>query len=96
MNDEGNLVIDQSASGYAWKRTYELLEEKMKKRYRAIPCKTVDGNAVLNAFRCDKAFVYENGVKNERKSPIVVISKALNTGENSALISPEILENARR
>ena len=72
------------------------LEEKMKKRYRAIPCKTVDGNAVLNAFRCDKAFVYENGVKNERKSPIVVISKALNTGENSALISPEILENARR
>lgn len=31
MNDEGNLVIDQSASGKAWKMTFDNLELKMSK-----------------------------------------------------------------
>ena len=71
------------------------LEEKMKRRYRAIPCKTIEGSTVLNGFRCDKAFVNFDGRIAESISPIVVISKSLNNSENSALVSPEIFENAR-
>ncbi len=68
------------------------LDEKMKKRYRAIPCKTVDGTAVLDAFRCDKAVVLSGGEKYESHFPIVAISKHINSSDYSAIISPEILE----
>ncbi len=68
------------------------LDEKMKKRYRAIPCKTVDGTAVLDAFRCDKAIVLSGGKNYECHFPIVAISKHINSCDYSAIISPEILE----
>ena len=68
------------------------LDEKMKKRYRAIPCKTVDGTAVLDAFRCDKAIVLTENKNYECHLPIVAVSKHINSCDYSAIISPEILE----
>ncbi|MBE6769700.1 MAG: hypothetical protein E7548_02980 [Ruminococcaceae bacterium] len=68
------------------------LDEKMKKRYRAIPCKTVDGTAILDAFRCDKAIVLTENKSYECPSPIIAISKHINSFDYSAIISPEILE----
>ena len=68
------------------------LDEKMKKRYRAIPCKTVDGTAVLDAFRCDKAIVLTENKNYECHLPIVAVSNHINSCDYSAIISPEILE----
>ncbi|MBQ8303877.1 MAG: sigma-E processing peptidase SpoIIGA [Clostridia bacterium] len=68
------------------------LDEKMRKRYRAIPCKTVDGTAVLDAFRCDKAIVLTENKNYECHLPIVAVSKHINSCDYSAIISPEILE----
>ena len=68
------------------------LDEKIKKRYRAIPCKTVDGTAILNAFRCDRAIVLWENKTYECLFPIVAISKHIDSYDYSAIISPEILE----
>lgn len=72
------------------------LSENLQRRFRAIPCKTINGNTVLNAFRCDKAIIYSNKKQINSIAPIAVITKALNNSENAALVSPEILENTRR
>lgn len=71
------------------------LDENIKRRYRAVPVKTVEGTAVLNGFRCDKAIITSENKSVESVSPIAVVSKNLNNSLNSAIVSPEILENAR-
>lgn len=68
--------------------------EKIKSRYRIIPCGTVSGSSILDGYRCDNAVInYEN--KNfSLEKPILAVSKVpLNDGYN-AIINPKILELA--
>lgn len=93
FSDSEIIFVSESRAKKLFSVTDPLfLDEKMKKRYRAIPCKTVDGTAVLDAFRCDKAIILTENKNYECHLPIVAVSKHINSCDYSAIISPEILE----
>ena len=57
-------------------------------RYRLIPCRTADGQSMLEGFRPDKA---EIGGKIAEPTPIAAISHTLGAEDYDAIISPEQL-----
>lgn len=70
----------------------DLTDSKIKDRYRLIPYRSIGGQGLLPAFRCDTAeiIIKKEVVKNINK-PIVAISN-VDLGEDySAIISPEML-----
>lgn len=84
------IVVDKSI-------VYSIFEdfpnnENLKRRYRALPVGTVTGMALLDGYRCDKAFIEYGGRNIELKSPILAVSKSeLNDGYN-AIVNPKIFE----
>ena len=66
--------------------------EDISHRYRLIPCNTVSGDCLLEAFRCDKAEIQSQKRTLVLDKPIIAISKTpINDGYN-AIINPEILD----
>lgn len=63
---------------------------ELKNRYRKIPCGTVGGTGLLDAFRCDYAIANsENGMTKLNK-PILAISKTDFNDDYSAIVNPRI------
>lgn len=99
--DTGNSITDvfgKSEIIITDKRRLEQLVEgreatdEMKKRFRAVPCKTVSGDSVLTGYRCDSAVVSGEGKTLTLKRPILVSSEAEFTDGYNAIVNPEILE----
>ncbi len=66
-------------------------EDKATTRFRLLPCNTVSGYDMLEAFRCDSAVVVHNNTQTVLQKPLLAISKTrLNDGYN-AIINPKIL-----
>ncbi len=66
--------------------------EKIKNRYRLLPCSTVSGTDMLEGIRCDRAEVKcENGIA-VLKRPILAISKTQMPECSDALINPKLLQ----
>lgn len=66
--------------------------DDIARRYRVIPCSTVNGGGVLEGYRCDKAYVVCNDKTTELSRPILAISKTPISGDFSAVIDPKIIE----
>ncbi len=58
-------------------------------RFRAVPCSTVSGTVLLEAYRCDRAVITVKDGKKELFSPILAVSKQPIDGEYNAIINPE-------
>ncbi len=69
-----------------------LSAEKLKNRYRALPCGTVSGSGLLDGWRCDNARVRADGKTVELRHPILALSKTPLGDDYSAVINPKILE----
>ncbi len=70
----------------------DLGQEKLRSRYRVLPCTTVSGGDLLEGYRCDKAQITYNNKVIELARPIVAMSKVAFGSDYSAIINPEILE----
>ena len=66
-------------------------KKEYEKRYRAVPCRTVTGEALLYGFRCDKARITIDDKVKELISPIIIKSKTKLPNNFEAIINPEIL-----
>lgn len=65
--------------------------EKLKARFRILPCSTVSGYDTLEGFRCDRAKIIQKTNEIIIDKPILAISKVkLDDGYN-AIINPNIL-----
>ena len=65
-------------------------DERLKHRYRLLPCSTVMGMDVLEGVRCDKAVINFENRKITLSHPILAVSKTkLSDGE--AIINPKVL-----
>ncbi|MBE6733350.1 MAG: hypothetical protein E7561_05065 [Ruminococcaceae bacterium] len=84
------IVVDESVA-------YSLFDgyptnEKLKRRYRALPISTVSGTTLLDGYRCDKAYVNCGKKRKVLKGPILAVSKAEIKDGYNAIINPKILE----
>lgn len=66
--------------------------EECALRYRALPCRTVTGTALLDGYRCDLAEISFDGKIRRFTNPILAISKQPLGGDYGAIIDPDILE----
>ncbi len=66
--------------------------EQLSSRYRIVPCSTVSGNVVLDAYRCDKAKVTVGEKTVVLEKPIVAVSKTKMSGDYEAVLNPNIFE----
>ena len=65
--------------------------QKLKSRYRILPCSTVSGYDTLDSYRCDSAVISCENKKTVLKKPLLAVSKTnLDDGYN-AIINPKIL-----
>ncbi len=66
-------------------------ENTESSRFRLIPCSTVSGYDMLEAFRCDSAIILHNNTQTILKKPLLAKSKTnLNDGYD-AIINPKAL-----
>ncbi len=85
---DGSPVITVNASV----AEHVLCGEKIpENKYRTIPCKTVNGVALLEGFRIDRADVLCGEKEYVIKSPVVAVSK-VTIAENAVIIDPASLE----
>lgn len=63
---------------------------ELANRYRVIPCGTVSGGGLLDAFRCDTATVRAGQRSVDLKNPLLAISKVPIGEEVSVIVNPEI------
>lgn len=64
---------------------------QMPSRYRALPCGSAAGNALLEGYRTDKAVIRRNGKTAVIKNAVAAISATRIDG-HSALLNPDIFE----
>lgn len=72
----GNLNVDEN--------------EKIKLRYRTVPCGTVSGGDVLEGFRCDSAKINYNNKFLILEKPILALSKIPLKENYSLILNPKI------
>lgn len=70
----------------------DLHAENLQHRYRTVPCATVSGTVLLDAWRCDKAHVVADGRCVELRSPIIAVSKTPLDDDYSAIINPKTID----
>ncbi len=62
-----------------------------EKRYRAVPCSTVTGEALLYGYRCDSARIQIDKMIKELICPIIIKSNTKLPKDFEAIINPEIV-----
>lgn len=67
------------------------LQDKNSSRFRILPCNTVSGYDMLEAFRCDSAVVISNNEQTVLKKPLLAISKTKLGDDYDAIINPKVL-----
>ena len=65
-------------------------DDKLKKRYRVIPCSTVAGTTTLNGYRCDKAYIKSESKKITLEKPILAVSNEPINEDYEAILNPKI------
>ncbi len=70
------------------KKLTDSLQNSIERRYRAIPCKTISGTALLDGYRVEGATITSGKSTNSIKAPIIAISKTPLDIECDAIINP--------
>lgn len=65
-------------------------DEKLKCRYRVMPCSTVSGGGTLDGFRCDSAVISDGERTVRLDKPILAVSKTPLKDDYQAIINPRI------
>ncbi len=81
------IIIDRKSA----QKIFDKSAENFKTRFRAVPCKTVGGNTLLDGMRIDTAKVYFKDKTRLLKNPIIAVSKT-EIPDGTAIINPEILD----
>ena len=93
ISDSGNSLKDVfgvSEIIIVEKRTIDKFKnECVDSRYRAVPCNTVSGEALLDGWRFDKAVIHIDKRQKEIANPILAVSKNNLSIECDAIINPE-------
>ena len=86
----GEIIIADAATA---RRIFgeENERQRLKPRYRAIPCSGVAGAGLLDGWRCDKAYIMCGGERRELARPIIAVSKEPFGGDYGAIINPRSL-----
>ncbi|MBR2489096.1 MAG: sigma-E processing peptidase SpoIIGA [Clostridia bacterium] len=66
--------------------------KKLQNRYRVVPCSTVSGSDMLEAFRCDRAKIISGQQEKIINKPVVAVSKTPINDRYMAVLNPKILE----
>lgn len=66
-------------------------ESIYKKRYRVLPCETVNGCSILEGFRADRMIIVLSGKKTEFINPLIMFSNTPIKDEYNAILNTEIL-----
>lgn len=77
------------------KLTENFDESELQKRFRVMPCKTVNGNSVLKGIRCDSMLIVKNNREYVFKNPILYLSNTPFDDEFNAILNSEILTRMR-
>lgn len=70
----------------------KLYTERIKSRYRLLPCKTISGGGLLEGYRCDKAYITCNEKTTVLSKPILAVSKESLGGDYGAIVNPRIIK----
>ena len=65
---------------------------QLESRYRVVPCNTVSGSGMLEAFRCDEVRIKTDNIEKIIKKPVVAVSKTTINDGYMAVLNPKILE----
>ena len=93
MFGNSEVIIIDKTKAHKILGSSDYSSEKLKTRYRAIPCTTVSGYDILDGFRLDTAEVKTADKKVILKNPILAISK-VSTENGCGIVNPKIFENA--
>ncbi len=77
------------------KLTESFDESELKKRFRVMPCKTVNGSSVLKGIRCDSMIIVKNKKEYVFKNPILFLSDTPFEDDFNAILNSEILTRMR-
>ena len=98
LSDAPVVIVEESAAALlVGEQTCRQLvtagpPEEMQERYRLIPCRTVGGEGVLPAIRCDGREILSEQGSIQRGKPVVAVSKWGFDGNYSAIISADLIE----
>lgn len=84
------IIADRKCVKNLFGETDINVNEKLKPRYRLMPCGTVAGGGTLEGFRCDNAVVSDGQRTVTLDKPILAVSKAPLKDEYSAIVNPRI------
>lgn len=83
------IITDEKQIRCVFGKNYHQ-NEQIKNRFRKIPCGTVTGKDLLDAYRCDYAIVQSKDKKVRLEKPILAISHINFNDDYSAIVNPRI------
>lgn len=86
------IIADEKVLKNLFGETDIQINQKIANRYRIVPCSTVSGNDMLEAYRCDEAVITSGKRKAVVKKPVVAVAKAPINDGYMAVLNPKILE----
>ncbi len=86
------IISDKSVANSLFGQTDININQELKSRFRAIPCRTLSGVNILDGYRCDSAVVSYSDKSFFLNSPILAVSR-IPLGETRGIVNPEIFQN---
>lgn len=84
------IIADKSYVKTLFGDINPVTNEKLKPRYRLMPCGTVSGGGTLEGFRCDTALITDGEKSVKLEKPILAVSKTPLNDDYSAIVNPRI------
>ncbi len=86
------IISDKSVAILLFGETDINRNQELKRRFRAIPCRTLSGVNVLDGYRCDSAVISNSDKSYYLNSPILAVSR-VPLGETRGIVNPQIFQN---
>ena len=86
----GEVLIGNQASVQALFGPHPKEDRAFANRYRVIPCGTVSGGGMLDAYRCDSAIIQTDQQSLTLQNPLLALSKVPFLDDISILVNPDI------
>lgn len=84
------IIADKVCAETLFGSTDTVNNEKLRTRYRVMPCSTVSGCDILDSFRCDRATVNDGEHMIEIEKPILAVSKIPIKDGCQGIVNPKI------
>lgn len=84
------IIADRACAERLFGDLNPYTNEKIKSRYRLMPCGTVSGTGMLEGYRCDRATVREGEREIKLNKPVLAVSKTPLKDDCAAIVNPKI------